>query len=234
MYSGTREIARGVGVAGAVGCLDGSQVVDCRDDSSLATHPILATAAASLREAVEEYDPITFLFRQDSILHDQRGDAFLPFVGLWSRQSVRLPRVLDPSHFQQERAVDALVSLGDEAQIRATAQRIFERVGTHIQIGFFSVAREDLDANWGMVVRAAGIDKATALRRIAEHYGVTVEETVAVGDWVNDISMFEVAGRSFAMGQAPPEVKAAASDTLEADAWSGGGIAEAARRSGLL
>lgn len=234
MYSGTREIARSIGVAGAVGCLDGSQVVDCRDDSSIATHPILSEAAEPLFDAVEEFDPITFLFAEDTILHDERGDPFLPFVGLWSKRSVRLPRVLDPSHFAEDRTVAALVSLGEERQIRATAQRIFERVGDHIQIGFFSVARQDLDASWGMVVRAAGVSKATALGRIAEHYGVTLEETVAVGDWVNDISMLKAAGRSYAMGQAPDEVKAAATETLEADAWSGGGIEEAARRAGLL
>lgn len=234
MYSGTREIARGIGVAGAVGCLDGSQVVDCRDDSNLATHPIIPDAAESLLEAVGEFDPVTFLFAEDSILHDERGDPFLPFIGLWSKRSVRLPRVLDPAHFSDDRSVAALVSLGDEPQIRAAAQRIFERVGTHIQIGFFSVAREDLDARWGMVVRAAGVSKATALSRIAEHYGATLEETVAVGDWVNDISMLEVAGRSYAMGQAPDEVKSAADEVLEADAWTGGGIEEAARRAGLL
>lgn len=234
MYSGTREIARAVGVEGAVGCLDGSQVVDSRDDTPLATHPIEAQAAEPLLSVIEEFDPITFLFSQDSILHDPRGDPFLPFVGLWSKKSVRLPSVLDPSHFSDDSSVAALVSLGDEEQIRGAATRIFERVGTHIQIGFFAVSRRELDADWGMVVRAAGVSKATALVRIAEHYGVTLEETVAVGDWINDTSMLAAAGRSFAMGQAPDEVKAAATDVLDADSWTGGGIEEAARRSGML
>jgi hypothetical protein len=46
--------------------------------------------------------------------------------------------------------------------------------------------------------------------------------------------MFRVAGRSFVMAQAPDEVKAAATDTLRADLTTGGGIAEAAERAGLL
>ncbi len=85
-----------------------------------------------------------------------------------------------------------------------------------------------------MVVRAAGVTKGTALEWIAEHYGVSPVETVAVGDWLNDIPMMQAAGRAFAMAQAPDNVKAAATDLLEADAWSGGGIAEAARRAKLL
>jgi hypothetical protein len=55
-----------------------------------------------------------------------------------------------------------------------------------------------------------------------------------VGDWLNDLPMFQVAGRSFAMGQAPDAVKSAATDVLDATATTGGGIAEAARRAGLL
>ncbi len=57
--------------------------------------------------------------------------------------------------------------------------------------------------------------RATALEWIAKHYGVSVEETVCVGDWMNDLPMLGAAGRSFAMGQAPDEVKKAATDVLE-------------------
>jgi hydroxymethylpyrimidine pyrophosphatase-like HAD family hydrolase len=60
---------------------------------------------------------------------------------------------------------------------------------------------------------------------VAAHYGCTIEETVCVGDWLNDVSMFGVAGRSFAMGQAPDEVKRAASVVLAETSEQGGGIA---------
>jgi hydroxymethylpyrimidine pyrophosphatase-like HAD family hydrolase len=78
-----------------------------------------------------------------------------------------------------------------------------------------------------MVARAAGGTKGTALEWIADHYGVSMSETVCVGDWLNDIAMLEAAGRSFAMGQAPAEVKAAATDVLDHTIEGGGGIAEA-------
>jgi len=234
MYSGTREIARVVGVSGAVGCLDGSQVVDASDDSDLATHPIAIEAADPLLDVLEEHEPATFLLAQDEVLHDERGDAFLPFIGIWSRRTVRLPNVFDREWFTESRSVAALVSLGTEEQIRRAAEQIFARASMHVQIGFFDLSRRELGATMGMVIRAAGVDKATALGRIAAHYGVSLEETVAVGDWVNDVTMLRAAGRGFAMGQAPDEVKAAATDVLEADAYSGGGIAEAAERAGLL
>jgi hydroxymethylpyrimidine pyrophosphatase-like HAD family hydrolase len=87
---------------------------------------------------------------------------------------------------------------------------------------------------WGMVVRAAGASKGTALEWIANYENVEPDEVVAVGDWLNDIPMLRAAGLSFAMAQAPEEVGAAASERLDADHSTGGGIAEAAERAGLL
>ena len=69
------------------------------------------------------------------------------------------------------------------------------------------------------------------MRWIAHHEGVALRDTVCVGDWINDVPMFEVAGRSFAMGQAPDEVKAKATDALQRSSEEGGGVAEAIERA---
>jgi Cof subfamily protein (haloacid dehalogenase superfamily) len=60
-----------------------------------------------------------------------------------------------------------------------------------------------------------GVNKSTALERVRERLGVPGDRLVAVGDGRNDIEMFQWAGRSgraVAMGQAPDEVKAAATE----------------------
>jgi hydroxymethylpyrimidine pyrophosphatase-like HAD family hydrolase len=98
----------------------------------------------------------------------------------------------------------------------------------------FPVRRAAYAGMWGMVVRAAGASKGTAIEWIARHEGVELSEVIAVGDWLNDIPMLEAAGRSFAMAHAPDEVKAAATEVLDADVLGGGGVEEAAQRAGLL
>jgi len=50
--------------------------------------------------------------------------------------------------------------------------------------------------------------KGTGLREMAKHFGIPMENTVAIGDNFNDVPMLEVAGLSVAMGNAEPEVKA--------------------------
>lgn len=49
--------------------------------------------------------------------------------------------------------------------------------------------------------------KGVALKKYAKLKGISLEETMAVGDNFNDISMMQVAGYSVAMGNAPEEIK---------------------------
>lgn len=56
----------------------------------------------------------------------------------------------------------------------------------------------------------AGCNKGNALAALASRLGVTQEETVAIGDGLNDLEMVQWAGLGIAMGNAPPELKGAA------------------------
>jgi len=59
-------------------------------------------------------------------------------------------------------------------------------------------------------VAPAGVTKWSAIRRLAGEWGIGDEAICAVGDDVNDIPMIRAAGLGVAMGNALPEVKAAA------------------------
>ncbi|MBM7648295.1 Cof subfamily protein (haloacid dehalogenase superfamily) [Bacillus ectoiniformans] len=50
--------------------------------------------------------------------------------------------------------------------------------------------------------------KGIALERFVDKKGIKLEETMAIGDNFNDVSMLEKVGRSVAMGNALPEIKA--------------------------
>ena len=55
-----------------------------------------------------------------------------------------------------------------------------------------------------------GCHKASGLRRLVERWGITPEQCVAFGDGGNDIEMLRYCGHSYAMANAPAEVKQAA------------------------
>lgn len=59
-------------------------------------------------------------------------------------------------------------------------------------------------------------DKGRGLQMLCDHLKMPIEETIAVGDSMNDIQILKTAGFSAAMGNACPEAKAAA-DFVTAD-----------------
>ncbi len=54
------------------------------------------------------------------------------------------------------------------------------------------------------------VSKGLALKRVARYLRIPMKRVMAIGDYYNDITMFEVAGLSVAMGNAPIEVRQAA------------------------
>lgn len=64
-------------------------------------------------------------------------------------------------------------------------------------------------AHWVDVMHPR-VDKGVAVRRLQEELGVSAEQTVAFGDYLNDLEMLDAAGLSFAMDNAHPEVLARA------------------------
>ena len=158
----------------------------------------------------------------------------MPYVRTWSLDHVRTERVTVHPHWEHARGVTAIVSVGSEHAVRGFEMDLGRSLGHAVYTAAFPVRRLQRLGMWAVVVRAAGYSKGTALVWLAQHHGVRPEEVVAVGDWFNDVPMFEAAGRSFVMAQAPEDVKQAATDRLDADSSTGGGIAEAALRAGLL
>lgn len=66
-----------------------------------------------------------------------------------------------------------------------------------------------------------GADKGAAVLALCDLLGVDPKRTAVIGDMANDVAMFGVAGLSVAMGQAPDDVKAAASAVTAANTQEG-------------
>ncbi|WP_437952147.1 HAD family hydrolase [Sorangium sp. So ce296] len=231
LYSGTREVARRVGVLGPIACVDGSHIVHTEGDAHLYSRTISGAHAALLRSITERHATASFLFAQDSIVHDATGTPHVHYVRGWSHAIAEVERVSSHPYWEHEHGLLALVAIGTELQVTAAVEEVRSELGEAAFVISFPFLRDGHTSLWAMMVRASGSTKGTAIAWLAEHYGCATSDVVVVGDWLNDLPMFEVAGRSFAMAQAPEDVKQAATDRLEADGLRGGGIAEAIRRA---
>ena len=74
-------------------------------------------------------------------------------------------------------------------------------------------------------ISKAGVTKATGLKALTEYLGVTMEQTMAVGDSENDYSMINAAGLGVAMGNASDDIKAIADYITTSNEEDGVGMA---------
>ncbi|CAM3423511.1 Cof-type HAD-IIB family hydrolase [Marinicrinis lubricantis] len=66
-----------------------------------------------------------------------------------------------------------------------------------------------------------GVSKASGLRQVCELLGIGMDQVIAVGDSLNDLSMIEEAGLGIAMGNAQEAVKERADDVTLTNAQDG-------------
>jgi Cof subfamily protein (haloacid dehalogenase superfamily) len=227
LYSGTRAFVETLGLRGPVACADGSHLVQASDHSTLLHHGVRGSDAARLRSAFERAQVPTFVFARDAIGHDRAGAPYVDYVATWSTDVRVVGNVFEHALWDLDEGVTAVVALGTEEQMTGLVAELRRELPEVLMAVAFAMRRGAHVGKWAMLVRHAAGTKGHAIRWIARHEGVSTGAIVCVGDWINDVPMFEACGRSFAMGQAPDEVKARASDVLAVTSEEGGGVAVA-------
>ena len=111
-------------------------------------------------------------------------------------------------------------TFGDPAVIRPLVQHLRETLTDDV-----SIVESGTREAWGVEVYVAGVDKRLGLEIMAAKLGLERNEIMAIGDHMNDIGMLQWAGLGVAMGNAIPEVLAAADWTTETAERDGVAIA---------
>ncbi len=223
LQSGSLGAAAACGIEGVIACVEGSHLVELHSNTTLVHHPMDLEVRTLLRETVAQHGLAGFVFDAQGIHHDHAGAPYAGYIRTWSPNL----RVVEEDLAWQTEPI-AAVAIGDQEEI-AAAHAVLRAHGDRLFSVSFAVSQ--CPGKYAILARAAGPSKGTALAELCRLIGCSTSEAVAIGDWVNDVPMFEVAGRSFAMGGAPDHVSEKATDRLERVAGTGGGIAEAVRRA---
>ena len=190
-----REIAQGIGFHGVAICGNGAIVYDPANDLVLRQHALEALTARSLIEELRAAIP-GICFATESGLTYGQEPAYVPHSVHRLDTEALISDALDLCEsgvtkliaLHPARPVDELLSLTRElAGARAEV--------THSGSPFVEIA-------------APGISKAKAVAELCFEWGIDSEEVVAFGDMPNDLPLLAWAGRSIAMANAHPEVRA--------------------------
>jgi HAD superfamily hydrolase (TIGR01484 family) len=226
LHSGSLEAAAACGIDGVIACVEGSHLIEVATERTHSRHGMVPGVTRVLRDTFGAAGLASFVFEHDGIHHDERGEPYARYVRTWSPRMKLVEEALDESVWANDPL--AAVAIGDEAAVTAAHATLRAHASSIFSVSF---AVSAYPGKYAILVRTAGPTKGTALAELCRGAGCTLEEAVAVGDWVNDVPMFEVAGRSFAMGGTPEHVRSKATDVLERPTGGGGGIAEAIRRA---
>jgi HAD superfamily hydrolase (TIGR01484 family) len=224
LYTGTDWVAKELGVRGTVAVMNGSELVDV--DSGRATHGAYFEPGlrAQARDVLVRHALPTYLFESRRIHFGRNHESYKSYLSIWTQHLTLHPDVFADTLWEQSNELLAIGVLGPTPQVLSVQAEI-----TAALPGLDAFAFSTPEGETFLKLRHGPDDKGTALGRLAADRGLTVDEVVAVGDWINDVPMLKVAGRSFVMAHAHPEVRAAAHDVLAASR-QGGAIAEIAER----
>jgi len=119
--------------------------------------------------------------------------------------------------------ITKLMLLGEPRIILRLEALLLERFDDKV-----SILKTDRDL---LQIMDKRVSKATSLELIATHYGLTMDQVMAIGDAPNDVGMLQIAGHSVAMDNAHPLVKDVADWVAPSN--NDHGVRAALRRYGL-
>lgn len=215
LVAGTLAVARACQISGLVGCCDGSHLYDVTRRTTVTHHAIAGDDCQLLDELLDDPALTRYVFSTERAFRERAGLRYADYVHAWSPEFTEVPRLAELTSATDGWAVHPALGqlvIGAPERIAAAMAAI------SIQLSGLYAVQFSLNAFFpdmqGMLVRLRGPTKGTALEALCQHHQLRPEEAVVVGDWWNDVPMFQRAGRSFAMPTAPAEVKAAASESL--------------------
>lgn len=166
---------------------------------------------------VETFDPTEVLTTIRAALSDasfavEDETGFFRYTGYFPNSSLgAMSQLVEFDELLRHRATRVVVISPEHAVEEFLT--IVENMGLH---------KVSYNVGWTAWLDIApdGVNKATALERVREWLGIPRSRVMAIGDGRNDIDMLEWAaaqGRGVAMGQAPDEVMAVASERTGTD-----------------
>jgi Cof subfamily protein (haloacid dehalogenase superfamily) len=207
-WTGAEPVARALGAARPLILYDGALRRAFPDGAVESTEPLAVDVAQEAAEriaanglrVVAQYS-LPAGERMVATAEAPHGDWMEAYLAFFRRQVRFRPLGALLTTFQKPLR---LVSFGPLEILRALADSMVDLpAGVQIlPLGSYGTAE--------LTVFAPGVSKGAALARLAADLGLSMAETMAIGDGDNDISMLRAAGLGVAMGHAAPHVRAAA------------------------
>ncbi len=207
---GMRYITEALKLTGPYGGFNGGRVMSPEGDV-LEEHLVPEAAARTALGLFVARGLTVFVFAGDDWLITDPDGAHVDH----ERRTVRFDPTVVDSFEPHLGHVLKMVGVSDDEPLLAAVE-------TELQTMLKGAANAKRSQSYYLDLTAAEANKGAAVRMLARAQGVALEEVAVLGDMLNDVPMFEVAGFSVAMGNASDAVKNLAKASIAAGNDDGG------------
>ena len=193
--------------------INGAQVYDRETDTAIVREEIPLATALGIMETLDRYDVIYDCYRQSwgwmtQALQDKAPDYATNEHYLKMVRAFRKPVPELKAHLRETAAdgdVQKIMLFAPNRE-KSAALDVLAKLTAELNASFPDI--KVTSSTWNnLELNIKSAHKGTALRRFAEHLGLTLANCMAFGDGMNDFTMVEAAGLGVAMANAEPEVK---------------------------
>jgi Cof subfamily protein (haloacid dehalogenase superfamily) len=217
MFAAARPFAQTLGIAGPLVCYQGAAIYEAGTGAVLRETPVRQDVTRQVLDWAAEHHVHAQCYSDDTLYIDQINRFSIRYAELARVEPVLVPSLREAF---ADRPSIKIVLVDDPEPAQAHLAALEPLLGDRAY-----VTRSQIDF---VEVVAPEVNKGEALAYVAQRYGATLAQTMAIGDSWNDVPLITAAGIGVAMGSGPPELFAQA-DAVVADV-AHDGVAEAIER----
>jgi 5-amino-6-(5-phospho-D-ribitylamino)uracil phosphatase len=210
-YDSVRPILKGLDLKIPVILFNGVYLTDFHTGENILTSRHLPkTAVIKIIEEAsrENIDPFVYTFDKTHNVYYRNvtnpgSQNYVDYINKISNEN-RLKHIKD-YEFLSEMTIPGLLFIDTYLKLAPLHEKIQALQNAGLNVYF----AEDIAVagHFWLQVFDGQANKGNMLKQLAHRLDTPLEETVVFGDYLNDLEMFEIAGRSIAMGNALKEVK---------------------------
>ena len=200
LHSAVRGLASEIKLNGAVISLDGSVIKDYSTDKIIFESFI---KPSRVKKAIVEAGKhlVNIALCHSDAIYFTENNSFIPEI--LSKYGAKYQEVESYDNYINNVLEIIFVSDMQESITKIRDQFIFPRtIGCNISY-YRSSSKQNM---YFLEVRKGGSSKGKAVKRILKHYKMKWANIAVIGDWYNDVSMFETYALKVAVANAVPEI----------------------------
>ncbi len=183
-------------------CISGALVYDTKKKVAVYSHPMKAEIVQQVFDIAEKEDIMIQFLNEESIVSKSDWEHMEDYgMGVYKQMFRRVCYMVDDvkDWFMNDPMDMEKMNLYHRSpKVRERTRKRMVEAGIPVEMVHAELGSLELTAK--------GVSKGKGLRKLCEHLGLSIEETIMVGDADNDIEGLKAAGLAIGMGNSKPSI----------------------------